>query len=299
MDPLSIDWPHYAHDIQLPSTVKMARLKMQPSARRPQWIRKNVLSEDRHLAVFDLENTLIASNVVASYSWLATRHLDTPDRVSSPRRCVKRPRSGISIAAVTSCATSTAASKTPDRTPQTRLVGDDERPAHDQVVPRRHPSGSAHRALGHKTLLITGALDVVVEPLRPLFDHIVSAELGAHDGAYDGKLTNVPPTEARYQALADYAKEHDLDLKESVAYADSTSDLPMLEAVGPVAVNAETKLAAIARRRGWLIEHWTKSDGAPNRTIPIGPHPAGPCAAASRRHAAARRRLAPWSFHGI
>ena len=85
MDPLSIDWPHYAHDIQLPSTVKMARLKMQPSkgpsVDRNERIRKNVLSEDRHLAVFDLENTLIASNVVASYSWLATRHLDTPDRV--------------------------------------------------------------------------------------------------------------------------------------------------------------------------------------------------------------------------
>ena len=120
MDPLSIDWPHYAHDIQLPSTVKMARLKMQPSkgpsVDRNERIRKNVLSEDRHLAVFDLENTLIASNVVASYSWLATRHLDTPDRgVSSPRRCVRPPPSGISIAptAVTSCATSTAASKTP------------------------------------------------------------------------------------------------------------------------------------------------------------------------------------------
>ncbi len=57
-----------------------------------------------------------------------------------------------------------------------------------------------------------------------------------------------------------------------MAYADSSSDLPMLEAVGfPVAVNAETKLAAIARRRGWLIEHWSKSAGAPNRTIPIGP----------------------------
>ena len=46
----------------------------------------------------------------------------------------------------------------------------------------------------------------------------------------------------------------------------------MLEAVGfPVAVNAETKLAAIARRRGWLIEHWSTSAGAPNRVIPIGP----------------------------
>ena len=51
MDPLSIDWPHYAHDIQLPSTVKMARLKMQPSkgpsVDRNERIRKNVLSEDR------------------------------------------------------------------------------------------------------------------------------------------------------------------------------------------------------------------------------------------------------------
>ena len=36
-----------------------------------------------------------------------------------------------------------------------------------------------------------------------------------------------------------------------MAYADSASDLPMLEAVGfPVAVNPEAKLAAIARRRG-------------------------------------------------
>ena len=32
---------------------------------------KNILSPDRHLAAFDLENTLIASNVVDSYAWLA------------------------------------------------------------------------------------------------------------------------------------------------------------------------------------------------------------------------------------
>ena len=47
-----------------------------------------------------------------------------------------------------------------------------------------------------------------------------------------------------------------------MAYADSASDLPMLEAVGfPVAVNPEAKLAAIARRRGWHVEHWHKADG--------------------------------------
>jgi len=57
-----------------------------------------------------------------------------------------------------------------------------------------------------------------------------------------------------------------------VAYADSTSDLPMLEAVGfPVAVNPETKLAALARRRGWLIEHWSTSAGAPAKRLPLAP----------------------------
>jgi alcohol-forming fatty acyl-CoA reductase len=73
----------------------------------------------------------------------------------------------------------------------------------------------------------------------------------------------VPPTgEARAQALFDYCAAHDLDPAESVAYADSTSDLPMLEAVGfPVAVNPETRLAALARKRGWLVEHWDKAPG--------------------------------------
>jgi HAD superfamily phosphoserine phosphatase-like hydrolase len=135
-----------------------------------------------------------------------------------------------------------------------------------------------HRALGHRTVLITGALDFVVKPLAPLFDDIVAAEMGTtvdlrHGTSYDGRLTYVPPTgEARYQALVDYADAHNLSLRESVAYADSASDLPMLEAVGfPVAVNPETKLATIARKRGWLIEDFRKSGGGPRKLLPIAP----------------------------
>jgi HAD superfamily hydrolase (TIGR01490 family) len=131
----------------------------------------------------------------------------------------------------------------------------------------------AHRAAGHRTVLITGALDFVVKPLAPLFDDIVAAELGVHRGRYNGELTDVPPTgESRAQVLMDYAAAHDLDLGETVAYADSTSDLPMLEAVGfPVAVNPETRLAALARKRGWLVEHFSKAPGAPRTLVPIGP----------------------------
>jgi HAD superfamily phosphoserine phosphatase-like hydrolase len=146
-----------------------------------------------------------------------------------------------------------------------------------QLLTRSFPSGFArvreHRRLGHKTILITGALDFVIEPLRPLFDDIVCASLGRADGRFTGELDTLPPIgEARALLLADYADAHGLSLSESVAYADSTSDLAMLEAVGfPVAVNPETRLAAIARRRGWHVEHWAKAKGGSHRLLPLGP----------------------------
>ena len=72
--------------------------------------------------------------------------------------------------------------------------------------------------------------------------------------------------------LAEYAEAEGLQLEESMAYADSASDLPMLEAVGfPVAVNPEAKLAAIARRRGWHVEHWHKAEAGSQPLLPLGP----------------------------
>jgi alcohol-forming fatty acyl-CoA reductase len=110
-------------------------------------------------------------------------------------------------------------------------------------------------------------------PAAPLFDEIIAAEMTVRpDGTYSGEMTDVPPTgEARAQLLADYCDAEGFDLDECVAYADSSSDLPLFEAVGfPVAVNPETRLAAIARKRGWLVEHWSKAKGAPKPLLPIG-----------------------------
>jgi HAD superfamily phosphoserine phosphatase-like hydrolase len=135
-----------------------------------------------------------------------------------------------------------------------------------------------HRRAGTRTLLITGALDFAIEPLRPLFDDVVCATMGVKDGKLTGELIDAPPTgEARALVMAAYAEAEGLSLGESVAYADSASDLPMLEAVGyPVAVNAEPKLAAIARKRGWHIEQWTREPGAPRPLLPLAPRPADP-----------------------
>src|SRR5690606_30862197 len=130
-----------------------------------------------------------------------------------------------------------------------------------------------HKAAGHRTILITGALSFNVAGLKPLFDEIVAAEMSVQpDGTYSGEMTTVPPTgEARAQLLADYGDAEGFRLEECVAYADSSSDLPLFEAVGfPVAVNPETRLASIARKRGWLVEHWSKGAGAPKPILPIG-----------------------------
>ena len=144
------------------------------------------------------------------------------------------------------------------------------------ILTKSFPAGlrrvREHRALGHRTLLITGALDFVVKPLEPLFDDIISATLSNDGNTYTGQMQQVPPIgETRAAVLRRFAEENNYDLSEAVAYADSASDLPMLEAVGfPVAVNPEPKLASLANKRGWLIENFEPIAGSPTKLLPLG-----------------------------
>ena len=297
-DPCSVDWDHYVHQIHLPSMVGQARLKMAPGAApgraesRSSRLRRQVLAPERQLAVFDLENTLIASNVVSSYAWLATRCLDDLDRVRFAARTLAEAPRLLALDRRDRSDFLRYFYRRFEGAPADRIHADSSEMLSDLIIAKSFPQGirrvREHRQAGHVTLLITGALDFVVEPLRPLFDHIIAAEMGSSEGAYDGRLLSVPPTgEARYQTLLDFADEHDLDLRESSAYADSTSDLPMMDAVGfPVAVNPETKLAALARRRGWLIEHWSTSAGAPAKLLPMAPRNRGGAPRARLRRSA-------------
>ena len=105
--------------------------------------------------------------------------------------------------------------------------------------------------------------------------HIIAARIDRKDGKLTGEMLDVPPTgEVRAQLMVDWAEQNGLDPQQGVAYADSASDLPMLEAVGyPVAVNPETRLVTIAERRGWLTENWPKTAGAPKPLLPMGQRP--------------------------
>jgi HAD superfamily hydrolase (TIGR01490 family) len=280
-DPRSVDWPVYISTIHLPSIVQHSRAKTHPGKNRTDRaarLRRAVLAPERHLAAFDLENTLIASNVVESYSFLATRRLNMPERVRYVVRTLAEAPTLSSIDRKDRADFLRFFYRRYEDAPVEQIAEDSRELLAQLILTKSFPAGMRrvreHRALGHRTMLITGALDFAVEGLRPLFDEIVSAKLSVRpDGTYSGNLSVVPPTgETRAQILADYCEAEGLKLEESIAYADSTSDLPMLEAVGfPVAVNPETRLAAIARKRGWLVEEWSKASGAPTKLLPLGP----------------------------
>jgi HAD superfamily hydrolase (TIGR01490 family) len=280
-DPGVIDWDHYVHHVHLPSVIEHARVRTTAGksvvASRPERARKAILSPDRHLAVFDLEHTLMASNVVDTYAWLASRHLPAGRRAKFVADLVRQAPSLLALDRRDRGDFLRSFYRKFEGAPLAQLQADSWELFHLQLLTKSFPEGfarvRAHRALGHRTLLITGALDFVIDPVRPLFDDIVCAEMEARHGRLTGHLTNLPPIgEARALVLTEYAEEHSLNLEESVAYADSASDLAMLEAVGfPVAVNPESRLAAIARRRGWHVEHWSKAEGGSHRTLPIGP----------------------------
>jgi HAD superfamily phosphoserine phosphatase-like hydrolase len=280
-DPAVIDWPTYVHNVHLPSVVEHARVRT-TAGRREGLTRHErglgaILSPRRQLAVFDLENTLIASNVVESWAWLATRHLPVADRV---RLTVAALREAPGLLALDRRDRGDFLRHFYRRyadAPADRLRDDARELFADLLLTKSFPAAirrvREHRALGHRTMLITGALDFVVEPLRPLFDEVVCAHLGERDGRLTGELLVGPPTgEARAMIIMAYCDAEGLSIEQAVAYADSASDLPMLEAVGhPVAVNPEAKLAAIARKRGWHTEHWARAPGGTRPLLPIGP----------------------------
>ena len=281
-DPRVIDWSWYAPNVHLPSVVEHARVRTTPGGRqgekREDRLRRQVLDPARHFAAFDLENTLIASNVVASYSWLATRRLPKEDRIRFVLQTLKEAPGLLAADRRDRSDFLRQFYRRYDGADAAQLEADALEMFSDLILTKSFPAAirrvREHRRVGHRTVLITGALDVAIGPLRPLFDDIIAPSLAVRpDGTYRGELTAVPPTaEARAQALFDYADEHGFDVSEGVAYADSTSDLPMLEAVGfPVAVNPETRLAALARKRGWLVEHFDKAAGVDSPLLPIGP----------------------------
>ncbi|HVG38466.1 MAG TPA: HAD-IB family hydrolase [Pyrinomonadaceae bacterium] len=113
------------------------------------------------------------------------------------------------------------------------------------------------RSLGLRQVVVTGALDISVDPLMKYLgiEEYVANRLEFVKGVATGRL--LPPVLAaatKASWIRIYAERENISLSDSYAYSDSMSDLPMLSIVGhPAAVNPDMRLRQTALHHDWPI----------------------------------------------
>ena len=276
-----IDWEHYFVEVHCPAVTEPVRrldelraLRKRPAAGE---LRSVGSSGTGVAAFFDMDGTLLSSNVIETYLWVRLRELDGGQRLAELGRIAskvpnlvqaeRRQRSDFLRAIYREYEGA--------RLADLDAVADEH--LTDHILSRLSPDAvrriREHRAAGHRTVLITGAIRPLTRPLRPLFDHIEAADLAVDSrGVCTGYLASSPLVgESRAAWMRSYADEHGIDMQASFAYADSHSDLPLLEAVGkPVAVRPDVALYRHARRSHWDVADWASPSGTSRVLDPAG-----------------------------
>jgi putative phosphoserine phosphatase / 1-acylglycerol-3-phosphate O-acyltransferase len=136
---------------------------------------------------------------------------------------------------------------------------------YDMVQPFAPGVIDEHREAGRVLVMATTSPAPLVTPFaeRLGFDAVVATEWAVDDGAFTGSIDGpLVWGRGKLEAVRAWAKDADVSLADSYAYSDSFYDSPLLEAVGhPTAVNADVRLVAVARLRGWHLRHFDKPDG--------------------------------------
>ena len=279
-----IDWDHYLGEVHIPAVTEplrqydvVRRARKSSPGLKPRALSAPDGSEHEVAALFDMDGTLLSSNVIETYLWMRMQELDPAERLAELARAAGR-LPGLVRA------------ERRERGAFLRLVYreyegariDDLNEIADRVLTSHvlaRLSSTAvrrireHRAAGHRTVLITGAIAPLTRPLAPLFDHIQSAQLSVDSrGVCTGFLDGPPLVgESRAAWLRSYAATQGLDLQRSFAYADSHSDLPMLAAVGnPVAVQPDITLYRHAKKAHWPIVDWSSASTVSRTLAPAG-----------------------------
>jgi fatty acyl-CoA reductase len=262
-DVRDIDWDDYLQRVHIPSIMTLTRaFAVRPAAR--QRAAKALPKRSDVVAVFDLEGTVVDSNIVEQYLWVRSagfRKAAWPGETLSllaslPRylRAEHRDRGEFIRVFL----------RRYSGMPVERLEKIVARGYSDTLLRHTMPAAveriKAHREAGHRTVLVTGSIGTLVAPLAGLFDEVVASSMHERDGILTGYLAKPPLVdEARAAWLRQYADEHGLNLTQSYGYGDSHADLVWLQLLGnPHAVNPDTHLSREALKRRWTINDWKR-----------------------------------------
>lgn len=211
------------------------------------------------LAIFDLDNTLIAGD--SDHSWgefLVQKNLVEAQAYAQANNRFYQEYKAATLDIHEYLRFSLA--------PLTRYTLDELAVFHqefmrDYIEPMLQPKAQAllqhHRAQGDYLLIITATNSFVTHPIatRLGVDDILASDAEIVDGRYTGKGTGTPCFQGgKVIRLHEWLKEKNYNLEDAYFYSDSINDLPLLEQVpNPVAVDPDERLEKIALERGWLV----------------------------------------------
>ncbi|WP_424190372.1 HAD-IB family hydrolase [Actinokineospora sp. G85] len=152
-----------------------------------------------------------------------------------------------------------------------------EETLHDIVHPLVYAEAAdlvaAHKADGHDVVVVSASGAEIVAPIASMIGatHSVGTEMVAVDGRYTGEIAFYCYGPNKAAAMRELAERNGYDLSRSHAYSDSSTDLPMLEAVGrPSVVNPDRALRKVAVEREWPVLAFTKPvPPRPRSTTPV------------------------------
>jgi HAD superfamily hydrolase (TIGR01490 family) len=129
----------------------------------------------------------------------------------------------------------------------------------DHIEPLMLPKAEAllqqHRNQGDHLLIITATNGFVTRPIakRLGVDDILATDPEVVDDRYTGNFTGTPCFQAgKITHLQEWLKHNQHSLEGAYFYSDSINDLPLLEQVDhPVVVDADERLTTIAHERNW------------------------------------------------
>lgn len=125
------------------------------------------------------------------------------------------------------------------------------------VLPAAQQLVETHRQRGDTLLVITATNRFVTEPIvkRYGIEHLLASTPEFIAGRYTGKVEGIPCFQAgKVQNLQQWLQQTGESLEDSWFYSDSHNDLPLLNLVThPVAVDPDEKLKQIATEKNWSI----------------------------------------------
>jgi len=133
-----------------------------------------------------------------------------------------------------------------------------------EVKPRIYPQAlekiNFHKKQGHEIVLVSKSnknlVDIIKNYLQLSFS--IATELEVENEILTGKIKgDIVHGEKKLDAIKKLIPEKKWNLKESYAYGDHYSDLPLLRAVKHACVvNPDRKLKKEAEKNGWPIFYW-------------------------------------------